>query len=46
MIFPMTSAFYYLVWTMLMYISDLYINRGKENEKIERMKQNVEVNKG
>ena len=31
---------------MLMYISDLYINRGKENEKIERMKQNVVVNNG
>ena len=46
MIFPMTSAFYYLVWTMLMYISDLYINRGKENEKIESMKQNVVVNNG
>lgn len=29
MIFPMMSPYYYLVWALLMYVSDLYINRGK-----------------
>lgn len=29
MIFPMFSATYYLVWVMLIYISDIYINRVK-----------------
>jgi hypothetical protein len=33
MIFPMTSPYYYLVWTMLMYITDLHVNRGKDEEK-------------
>lgn len=33
MIFPMQSTFNYLVWTLLMYITDLHINRGKDEEK-------------
>jgi hypothetical protein len=33
MIFPIQSTFHYLIWTMLMYITDLHINRGKDEEK-------------
>ncbi len=46
MIFPMTSINYYFVWTMMMYISDLHINRGIENEKAAKVKQNAVVNNG
>lgn len=43
MIFPMQSTFNYLVWTLLMYITDLHINRGKEEEKAISAEQNIKL---
>lgn len=46
MIFPMSGTVHYLIWSSLMYVSDLHINRGIESEKNAKVKQNVEVNNG
>lgn len=43
MIFPMTSPYYYLVWTLLMYITDLHINRGKDEEKAVATGNKIEL---
>lgn len=42
MIFPMTNQLTYLIWTMLLYISDLYINRSNK-AKIQEDNKNYVI---